>query len=87
MAFNYGYKRFQSCPLRQHPYFRSVVKNVPSKIFLIGLMGSGKSYWGRHLANHFHYPFLDLDKGIEMNNDLINFLQDKPEIDVKITAV
>lgn len=29
-------------------------------------MGSGKSYWGRHLANHFRYPFLDLDKGIEM---------------------
>lgn len=29
-------------------------------------MGSGKSHWGRHLANHFRYPFLDLDKGIEM---------------------
>jgi len=38
----------------------------PTKIFLIGLMGSGKSYWGRQLAFHFHYPFLDLDKGIEM---------------------
>ncbi len=29
-------------------------------------MGSGKSYWGRQLAFHFHYPFLDLDKGIEI---------------------
>lgn len=29
-------------------------------------MGSGKSYWGRQLAFHFHYPFLDLDKGIEL---------------------
>ena len=38
----------------------------PQKIFLIGLMGSGKSYWGRQLAFHFHYPFLDLDKGIEL---------------------
>ena len=38
----------------------------PTKIFLIGLMGSGKSYWGRHLAMHFRYPFLDLDKGIEI---------------------
>lgn len=36
-------------------------------------MGSGKSYWGRQLAFHFHYPFLDLDKGIEMaGNKSIN---------------
>ena len=40
--------------------------DVDHKIFLIGLMGSGKSYWGRHLAMHFRYPFLDLDKGIEI---------------------
>jgi shikimate kinase len=39
---------------------------APPKIFLIGLMGSGKSYWGRQLAAHFRVPFLDLDKGIEM---------------------
>jgi DNA polymerase-3 subunit alpha len=31
--------------------------------------------------------FISLDKGIEMNNDLISFLENKPEIDVKITAV
>jgi shikimate kinase len=43
-----------------------MVQNIPAKIFLIGLMGSGKSHWGRHLATHLHYPFLDLDKGIEM---------------------
>ncbi len=42
------------------------MQNIPAKIFLIGLMGSGKSHWGRHLATHFHYPFLDLDKGVEM---------------------
>ncbi|MEO7311568.1 MAG: shikimate kinase [Chitinophagaceae bacterium] len=40
--------------------------SFPIQIYLIGLMGSGKSYWGRQLAFHFHYPFLDLDKGIEM---------------------
>lgn len=40
--------------------------NFPQRIFLTGLMGSGKSYWGRQLATHFKYPFLDLDKGIEM---------------------
>lgn len=39
---------------------------LPSKIFLTGLMGSGKSYWGRQLAARFRVPFLDLDKGIEM---------------------
>jgi shikimate kinase len=39
---------------------------LPRKIFLTGLMGSGKSYWGRQLAAHFRRPFLDLDKGIEM---------------------
>lgn len=36
-----------------------------TKIFLIGLMGSGKSYWGQQLSRHFGYPFVDLDKGIE----------------------
>jgi shikimate kinase len=40
--------------------------SIPSKIFLTGLMGSGKSYWGRQLAARFRVPFLDLDKGIEM---------------------
>ena len=44
----------------------TAMPSFPTKIFLIGLMGSGKSYWGRQLAFHFHYPFLDLDKGIEM---------------------
>ena len=48
------------------PYFYRIMCAYPTKIFLIGLMGSGKSYWGRHLAIHFRYPFLDLDKGIEI---------------------
>jgi shikimate kinase len=41
-------------------------ERLPHKIFLTGLMGSGKSYWGRQLAAHFRRPFLDLDKGIEI---------------------
>jgi shikimate kinase len=32
-----------------------------TRIFLIGFMGSGKSYWGRRLAAFMHWPFYDLD--------------------------
>ena len=56
-----------------HPYPENFIlppmangATFPSKIFLTGLMGSGKSYWGRQLAARFRVPFLDLDKGIEM---------------------
>lgn len=31
------------------------------KIFLIGFMGSGKSYWGRRLSEKMQLPFFDLD--------------------------
>jgi shikimate kinase len=31
------------------------------RIFLIGFMGSGKSYWGSHLAAQLKFPFYDLD--------------------------
>ncbi len=34
------------------------------KIFLIGFMGSGKSYTGKHLATHLNYTFVDLDEEI-----------------------
>ncbi|MBL7781677.1 MAG: shikimate kinase [Saprospiraceae bacterium] len=33
-------------------------------IFLIGFMGSGKSYWGQRLAEVLHVPFVDLDADI-----------------------
>ena len=32
-----------------------------TRIFLIGFMGSGKSYWGKRLAGFMHRPFYDLD--------------------------
>ncbi|PWT75834.1 MAG: shikimate kinase [Bacteroidetes bacterium] len=31
------------------------------KIFLIGFMGSGKTHWGRQLAEKLHLSFFDLD--------------------------
>jgi len=31
------------------------------RIFLIGFMGSGKSHWGKLLAEKFHVPFFDMD--------------------------
>lgn len=35
------------------------------KVFLIGFMGSGKSYWARHLAESLQLPLLDMDEEIE----------------------
>lgn len=35
------------------------------RIYLIGFMGSGKSYTGRRLAEYLGYPFADLDALIE----------------------
>ena len=37
------------------------------KIFLIGFMGSGKTYWGRQLGEKLRLPFFDLDEQIESN--------------------
>jgi shikimate kinase len=38
------------------------------KLFLIGMMGSGKSYWGRQLQELFKIDFFDLDLCIEEEN-------------------
>ena len=35
------------------------------KIFLIGYMGSGKTYWGKLLSQKLGLPFFDLDSKIE----------------------
>lgn len=37
------------------------------KIFLLGFMGSGKTYWGRKLSEKLGLPFFDLDEQIEAN--------------------
>ncbi len=34
-------------------------------LFLIGFMGSGKTYWGERLAVAWNKPFVDLDEKIE----------------------
>ena len=34
------------------------------KIFLIGFMGCGKTYWGRQLSEKLQMPFFDLDEMI-----------------------
>jgi len=35
------------------------------KIFIIGFMGCGKTTWGRKLAAHLGYDFIDLDHALE----------------------
>src|SRR5690242_2503499 len=43
------------------------------KIFLIGFMGSGKTYWGRQLSKKLKLPLFDLDdKIVEQENKPIN---------------
>ncbi|MGX5819877.1 shikimate kinase [Chitinophaga lutea] len=34
------------------------------KIFLLGFMGAGKSYWGKQLSSHWDLPYFDLDEVI-----------------------
>lgn len=34
------------------------------RIFLIGFMGSGKTHWGKQLAELLKFPFIDLDEKI-----------------------
>lgn len=36
--------------------------NSSSNIFLIGMMGSGKSYWGKVISEMIHYKFVDMDE-------------------------
>jgi shikimate kinase len=39
------------------------------KIYLIGMPGSGKSYFGKQLASSVEFPFVDLDHEIEVQED------------------
>ena len=40
------------------------------KIFLVGYMGCGKSLWGKMIANHYNYQFIDLDAYIEERENM-----------------
>ena len=44
---------------------KSKISNSPEKIFLIGFMGSGKTYWGKVWAENEGLVFYDLDAKIE----------------------
>ena len=50
-------------------------------IFLVGFMGSGKSYWGRRLADELDIEFVDLDQWIEAREGrtIIQLFQEKGE--------
>lgn len=37
------------------------------KVYLVGFMGAGKTYWGRQLSEKLKLPFFDLDEQIESN--------------------
>lgn len=52
------------------------------KIFLLGYMGSGKSYLGKLLAEKLKYDFIDMDKEIEKNEQstISEIFQQKGEI-------
>ena len=39
------------------------------KIFLIGFMGSGKTYWGKKLSEKLSLPFFDLDEQVEAQEE------------------
>lgn len=36
------------------------------KFFLVGMMGAGKTYWGKIISKEFKIPFYDLDNLIEV---------------------
>lgn len=44
---------------------QSQISNLPSPLFLVGFMASGKSTVGRALAERLGTPFIDLDEAIE----------------------
>lgn len=43
----------------------SIRKSAHQHIYLIGMMGSGKSFWGKWIAGKNNLPFYDLDTVIE----------------------
>jgi DNA polymerase III subunit alpha len=55
------------------------IKKYPGKSSLRLILSEPKTAMKANLVT--------LDSGLEMNTDLIDFLQDKPEIDVQVTAV
>ena len=47
--------------------FSSLIKQLAGcNLFLVGMMGSGKSKTGPYLANELGYSFIDIDSVIEI---------------------
>lgn len=44
--------------------------NAQNRIFLIGLMGSGKTYWAQRIAPLLNYDWIDLDQQIEKGSGM-----------------
>ena len=40
------------------------------RVFLVGYMGSGKSRWGKMIARHYDWDFIDLDALIEESEQM-----------------
>lgn len=53
-----------------------------ARIILMGYMGSGKSYFGKALAQHLNLNFIDIDKHIEQREKLSisNLFEQKGEV-------
>ncbi|TKK67745.1 shikimate kinase [Ilyomonas limi] len=45
-------------------------KHGGTKIFLIGIMGSGKTHWAQRLADQLNMDWIDLDQQIEKATDM-----------------
>ncbi len=41
------------------------------RVYILGFMGSGKSFWGSKWADHYAVPFIDLDKQMEEAEGMI----------------
>jgi shikimate kinase len=53
--------------LKNYPFsnYQLMYSLRANKFFLIGFMGSGKSYWGKFWAEEMNLPFIELDALIE----------------------
>src|SRR5688572_14636881 len=58
------------CPLpTAHCQLQTIHMNN-LRIFLIGFMGAGKTYWGKQLAEHWDLPYYDLDEVIVAEEEM-----------------
>jgi shikimate kinase len=44
---------------------------MPRRYYLIGFMGTGKTYWGTRMAQALNCPFIDLDEALEGRHGML----------------